>query len=44
MMNTWALCALWVALALAATLLAIWFKISTAPSEIVAGTRVNKGE
>ena len=38
MMNTWALSALWVGLALAATLLAIWFKISTALSEIVAGT------
>jgi len=36
--NTWALCALWVGLALAATLLAIWFKISTALSEIVVGT------
>jgi Kef-type K+ transport system membrane component KefB len=38
MMNTWALCALWVGLALAATLLAIWFKISTALTEIVVGT------
>ena len=38
MANTWALCALWVGLALAATLLAIWFKISTALSEIVVGT------
>lgn len=38
MMNTWALCALWVGLALVATLLAIWFKISTALSEIVIGT------
>ena len=37
MMNTWALCALWVGLALVATLLAIWFKISTALSEIVIG-------
>ena len=37
-MNTWALSALWVGLALAATLLAIWFKISTALSEIVVGT------
>jgi len=27
MTNTWALSALWVGLALAATLLAIWFKI-----------------
>ncbi len=38
MMNTWALAALWVGLALIATLLAIWFKISTALSEIVVGT------
>jgi len=38
MTNTWALCALWVGLALAATLLAIWFRISTALSEIVVGT------
>jgi Kef-type K+ transport system membrane component KefB len=38
MMNTWALAALWVGLALAAALLAIWFKISTALSEIVVGT------
>ena len=38
MMNTWALSALWVGLALAATLLAIWFRISTALSEIVVGT------
>jgi len=38
MTNAWALSALWVGLALAATLLAIWFKISTALSEIVVGT------
>jgi Kef-type K+ transport system membrane component KefB len=38
MTNTWALSARWVGLALAATLLAIWFKISTALSEIVVGT------
>jgi len=38
MMNTWALSALWVGLALAATLLAIWFRFSTALSEIVVGT------
>src|ERR1017187_2216781 len=38
MTNTWALAALWVGLALASTLLAIWFKISTALSEIVVGT------
>ncbi len=36
--NTWALSALWVGLALGATLLAIWFRISTALSEIVVGT------
>lgn len=38
MTNMWALSALWVGLALAATLLAIWFRISTALSEIVVGT------
>lgn len=38
MMNPWALSALWVGLALIATLLAIWFKVSTALSEIVVGT------
>src|SRR5579862_1948320 len=38
MTNAWALSALWVGLALIATLLAIWFKISTALSEIVVGT------
>jgi len=38
MMNTWALSALWVGLALLATLLAIWFRVSTALSEIVVGT------
>jgi len=38
MMNTWALSALWVGLALSATLLAIWFKVATALSEIVVGT------
>ena len=38
MANTWALSALWVGLALLATLLAIWFKVSTALSEIVVGT------
>jgi glutathione-regulated potassium-efflux system ancillary protein KefC len=37
-MNTWVLCALWVGLALVATLLAIWLHISTALSEIVIGT------
>ncbi len=38
MQNVWALASLWVGLALIATLLAIWFKISTASSEIVVGT------
>ena len=38
MTNTWVLSALWVGLALVATLLAIWFRISTALSEIVVGT------
>jgi glutathione-regulated potassium-efflux system ancillary protein KefC len=38
MMNAWALSALWVGLVLIATLLAIWFKVSTALSEIVVGT------
>ena len=37
-MNTWILSALWVGLALVATLLAIWLHISTALSEIVIGT------
>jgi len=38
MENVWALAALWVGLALIATLLAIWFKISTALTEIVVGS------
>jgi glutathione-regulated potassium-efflux system ancillary protein KefC len=38
MMNTWVLSALWVGLALVATLIAIWFRLSTALSEIVVGT------
>lgn len=37
MENTWFLAALWVGLALIATLLAIWLKVSTALSEIVVG-------
>jgi Kef-type K+ transport system membrane component KefB len=36
--NVWFLAALWVGLALIATLVAIWLKISTALSEIVVGT------
>jgi glutathione-regulated potassium-efflux system ancillary protein KefC len=38
MMNTWVLSALWVGLALIATLIAIGFRMSTALSEIVVGT------
>ncbi len=38
MENVWFLAAVWIGLALIATLLAIWFKISTALSEIVVGT------
>src|SRR5580658_10510533 len=38
MMNTWSLSALWVGLALIATLIAIWFRMSTALSEMVVGT------
>ena len=38
MENVWVLASVWVGLALVATLLAIWFKISTALTEIVAGT------
>jgi Kef-type K+ transport system membrane component KefB len=36
--NVWSLAALWIGLALLATLLAIWFRVSTALSEIVVGT------
>jgi glutathione-regulated potassium-efflux system ancillary protein KefC len=36
--NVWVLASVWVGLALVATLLAIWFKISTALTEIVVGT------
>jgi len=38
MTNVWALAALWVGLALIASLLSIWLRISTALSEIVVGT------
>jgi glutathione-regulated potassium-efflux system ancillary protein KefC len=38
MQNVWALASPWVGLALIATLLAIWFKISTALTEIVIAT------
>ena len=36
--NIWFLAVLWVGLALVATLVAIWFRVSTALSEIVVGT------
>lgn len=38
MENVWVLASVWVGLALVATLLANWFKISTALTEIVVGT------
>jgi len=38
MSEVWGLAALWVGLALVATLLSIWFRIATALSEIVVGT------
>ena len=38
MTGVWALAALWLGLALVASLLSIWFRISTALSEIVVGT------
>jgi Kef-type K+ transport system membrane component KefB len=38
MTETWALAALWLGLALIATLLSIWLKVATALSEIVVGT------
>ena len=38
MTSVWGLAALWVGLALVATLLSIWFRIATALSEIVVGT------
>ena len=38
MTAVWALAALWLGLALIASLLSIWFRISTALSEIVVGT------
>jgi glutathione-regulated potassium-efflux system ancillary protein KefC len=36
--NVWVLAAVWIGLALIATLFAIWFRISTALTEIVVGT------
>jgi Kef-type K+ transport system membrane component KefB len=38
MTNVWALAALWLGLALIATLLSIWLRVSTALSEIIVGT------
>lgn len=38
MTETWALAALWLGLALVATLISIWLRIATAMSEIVVGT------
>jgi glutathione-regulated potassium-efflux system ancillary protein KefC len=38
MENVWVIAAVWVGLALIATLVAIWFRISTALSKIVVGT------
>lgn len=38
MTDIWALAALWLGLALAATLISIWLRIATALSEIVVGT------
>ncbi|MES2065547.1 MAG: cation:proton antiporter [Pseudomonadota bacterium] len=38
MTHVWAIAALWLGLALVATLMSIWFKIATALSEIVVGT------
>lgn len=38
MTEIWALAALWLALALAATLISIWLRVATALSEIVVGT------
>lgn len=38
MTGIWALAALWLGLALVATLLSIWLRVSSALSEIVVGT------
>jgi len=38
MTNVWGLAALWLGLALIATLISIWFRVATALSEIVVGT------
>ena len=38
MTNVWALASLWIGLAVIATLFAIWFRVSTALTEIIVGT------
>ena len=38
MTETWFLAALWLGLALVATLLSMWLRVATALSEIVVGT------
>jgi hypothetical protein len=38
MQQVWGMAALWLGLALVATLLSIWFRIATALSEIIVGT------
>ncbi len=38
MASVWALAALWLGLAVVATLLSIWLRVSTALSEIAVGT------
>lgn len=38
MTDVWSLAALWVALALIATVFAVWFRVSTALTEIIVGT------
>ena len=38
MTDVWTLAALWLALALTATLFAIWLRVSTALTEIIVGT------
>jgi len=43
MENVWALAAVWVGLALVAALFAIWFRISTALTEIIVGTVAQAG-
>ena len=42
MHEVWGIAALWLGLALIATLLPSWFRIATALSEIVAGTQSQK--